>query len=340
MPLINAYCTLRSPPALEFPHHLNNRRDRSDPELAEHLNGFQGYVWQQGEKEMTQRKYHLLRHLERVQHHLSLDVDDGALDQFSVWATDANAVCFLPDGTVRDPAGQVLIGPGGEFDKDSEIPYPADARLRKARCHRQLEKLGLSLPPSLPPVIGDAEVELRSPQDVARRMLALFVAAVRAESLNSGDPIDVASLRDRMPLAFAALSPEEKSFVQNPSPEQQQIVNFGWRYEALTTLQWALGLHADLSVPKAICDVPACAKAALANNSEQFVATARLRPANEILDALDQHFRFHWAVRQAQINKQPPPMKLELGVVSERHYALNWLTRFEDKDWDDVDTPT
>ncbi|MCO6561396.1 MAG: DUF4272 domain-containing protein, partial [Gilliamella sp.] len=24
----------------------------------------------------------------------------------------------------------------------------------------------------------------------------------------------------------------------------------------------------------------------------------------------------------------------------ERHYALNWLTNFENADWDDVDTPT
>lgn len=37
--LINAYATHRDPPPLEFPHGLNARRDRSDPELGEHLRG-------------------------------------------------------------------------------------------------------------------------------------------------------------------------------------------------------------------------------------------------------------------------------------------------------------
>src|SRR5687767_13479382 len=70
--LINAYSTFRRTPTLDFPHELNNRRDRSDPELAEHLQGFMGYILQNGREEMTQQKYHLLRHIERVQNHLSL----------------------------------------------------------------------------------------------------------------------------------------------------------------------------------------------------------------------------------------------------------------------------
>jgi hypothetical protein len=31
---------------------------------------------------------------------------------------------------------------------------------------------------------------------------------------------------------------------------------------------------------------------------------------------------------------------LDPGVIQERHHALNWLVRFEDAEWDDVDTPT
>jgi hypothetical protein len=68
--LINAYCTHRHPPRLSFPHQLNNRRDANDPEFAEHLNGFIGYIMQGGQREMTQSLYHVYRHLQRVQHHL------------------------------------------------------------------------------------------------------------------------------------------------------------------------------------------------------------------------------------------------------------------------------
>ena len=127
--LINAYCTHCSPPSLAFPHELNNRRDRSDPELLEHLNGFVGYVTGQGEREMTQTLYNVARHIQRVRHHLSLNVDEDDLEAFSLWAARSNAICFLPDGTVRDPAGLVLVDPDSEEpEEEAEIPYPEDAR--------------------------------------------------------------------------------------------------------------------------------------------------------------------------------------------------------------------
>ena len=65
-----------------------------------------------------------------------------------------------------------------------------------------------------------------------------------------------------------------------------------------------------------------------------------MRPASEILDALDLHYRLHWATTSARTKGEPAPAGLEPGVVFERHYALNWLTCFQDAEWDDVDTPT
>ena len=73
---------------------------------------------------------------------------------------------------------------------------------------------------------------------------------------------------------------------------------------------------------------------------ETFAADAVLRPASDILDALDLHYRLHWAVRQARLDNKPVPGGIEGGVVYERHYALNWLVRFEDAEWDAVETPT
>src|SRR2546429_9970567 len=66
---------------------------------------------------------------------------------------------------------------------------------------------------------------------------------------------------------------------------------------------------------------------------------ARMRPDSEILDALDQHYRLHWIVCQAQVQQQPAPAGLNADVLMERHHALNWLVLFEGNDWDDVDTP-
>jgi hypothetical protein len=108
----------------------------------------------------------------------------------------------------------------------------------------------------------------------------------------------------------------------------------------LALLQWVLGLADDLPFPSKICDVPQVARTALAGNKAKFIEAAALRPVADVLDALDLHFRLHWAARQAGLDKRQPPAGLDAGGIQERHHALNWLTRFEDNDWDDVDTPT
>ncbi len=337
--LINAYCTLRETPPLDFAHVLNARRDRGDPELGPHLNGFSGFIFEQGGGQMTQGLFHLLMHVERVQHHLSLSVEEDQMDTFAQWAQAANAICFLPDGSVRAPDGRALLQPGGEPDPQAQLPYPAEALARKHGTEQQLEALGISVPASLPPVVASVEVRLRSPTEVAERAAALFLVALRGESLAGQHAIEVSELRKRFPSAFAGLSPQEASFIGQSSPEQQEVVNAVWRYEALALFLWALGRLPDLPQPKGLCDASAVAKVTLEADLK-LAAGASLRASAEILDALDLHYRLHWAVREAGVQDQPPPAELEPGVVVERHHALNWLVRFQDANWDDVDTPT
>ncbi len=339
--LVNAYATHRAPPALSFPHQLRARRDASDPELAGHLDGFMGFITNRGKRPMTATRYGVLRHLERVRHHLALEVEPSHMNAFAAWARDANALVFLTDGTVRAPDGKVLVAPGtGEAQPGAEIPYPADASTRKATTEAALATRGILVPQFLPPVAGEVEVELRAPSDVASRVLALFVCAVRGESVASGRPIPAAELEEQMPLAFAALSPKERSFLAAEAPDQQAVVNHTWRYEAIVPLAWAVGLTESLAFPAAVCDVASLAKTVFGLDAAAFVPRARLRSSAEILDALDLTFRLHWATTDARVKKSAPPAGVEPGVVAERHYALNWLTRFEDAAWDDVTTPT
>ncbi len=339
--LINAYCTHRDPPPLSFPHELNSRRDPSDPELDQHLNGFIGYIMQGGEREMTQSLYHVYRHLQRVQHHLSLDVDDQHLNEFAAWAWEANAVLFLPDGSVRDPSGKTLVSPDdGSCDEQARVPYPRDAWDRKARHDEILRQQGIEVYDGLPPVLGHCEVLLRPAQDVARRALALFAVALRAESLATDNEIPVAEIRDRFPLAFESFSPVEAEFMDTVEPEQQAIINHAWRYECLFLLQWALGHFDQLHFPTSICDVPKVARDILDHDASEMIRAAGLRTPDEILNELDLHFRLHWAARQASQKDKPVPADLDIGVISERRHALNWLTHFENADWDDVDCPT
>jgi hypothetical protein len=339
--LINAYCTHRDPPAPAFPHVLRARRDRTDPDLGDHLRGFMGFVMDRGNRPMNQTRYAVLRHVERVRHHLAFEIDERFTRELAAWARDANAILFFTDATVRTPDGEVLVDPKtGEAAPGAHPPYPADAEARKRSSEAVLAALGVQVPPSLPPVVSEVEVELRDPFEVAARATALFACALRGESLASGNPLDPRDILARLPRALEAMSPKEDAFFAAEVPSQQEIVDQTWRYEALAVLVWSLGVLDDLPVPVEICNVSALAKTMLALDQTRFATGASLRPTAAILGALDLHFRMHWATTDARIADERPPAGLEAGVVQERHYALNWLTRFEEADWDDVDTPT
>lgn len=336
---VNLYCTLWELPELDFPHTLLGSRDSQDPDLAEHLKGFVGFVTQGGTRPMSATLYHVIQHIQRVQNHLSLQVEEEHLEAMSNWAAQANALIFLADASVRDPAGLVLVsGKDGAAHPDARVPYPADAQQRKERTMALLVERGISASAGLPPVLGQGELATRDPEELAGRALALLSVSVYAESLHSGQPIPADQIQARMP--GAQLSPAEASFLAQGSPDAQQIVNHAWRYEALAVVLWALGHLPELSWPDQIADVPTLAKTVFELGAEGLLARAAHRSDAELLDALDLHLRLHWAAREATRKEEVPPGGLHAGVLVERHAALNWITCWHDADWDDVDTPT
>jgi len=224
------------------------------------------------------------------------------------------------------------------------ISLSRDARDRQVRCEEELGQFGVHTPATLPPVVSEIDVVLRSAPEVARRAMALFVVALRAESLMCPE-LAVADLREKRPLALRALTPKEQAFLNDAAPDQQQITNFAWRYEALWLLAWALGLVEELCYPSETCDVGILSKTLLALDEEALLKNAKLLPTETLLDALDLHFRLHWVVRQRQQDGKPPDGEmggndLDPGVVLERHHALNWLVQHGGAEWDEVQTPT
>lgn len=340
--IVNLYATHRKPPPITFVPKIGVHRDRSDPDLVPHLEGFCGYIFARGGRKMTAHLHHLMQHVQRVQHHFSIEVEEEALESLCAWAAQANAIMFYQDGSIRDDYGLTLLDPrDGSSHPDAEIPFLPDALERKARSHRELERMGVVVLPSLPPIVASEEVRLRTPDEVARRALALLVVALRAESLNAGAPWPVPEMRARYPLGFEALSPREKTFMWNAVPETQAVIDHSWRYEALALLLWALELVEELPPPVVLCDAKATVVAATSVPADVLIESARLRSTDELLDAADLHYRLHWAARQAvQVEKREPPASLVPGVLAERRHALNWLLRFEDADWDHVKTPT
>lgn len=339
--LVNAYATVRDVPSLGFEHEWHNQRDLSDPELAEHLNGFVGYVMSRGDGTMTAARYHLWRHIERVRHQLSFSISAGAFGGVEQWARDANAILFLPDGSIRAPDGAVLLDGAGASDPAATIPYPSDAVVRRERTLAQLAGLVPRPPASMPPVLGETETVLRSAGDVLRRALALICVAVHAEGIETGQEDIRPRLREMNPTGMASLTPKERAFIDADAPDASVVTQMNWRYEALNTLLWALGNPAgSVEHSGRAADPAAVSRAAL--DLAATPAEPRLRTIPEILDALDRTWREQWIVRE--LNKTGArPEGLNPDVLTERHTALNWLTGFQNPrgtEWDEIDTPS
>ena len=347
--LLNAYCTVADVPALEFAHVPNGSRSLADPALAPHLNGFMHHIADGGQGAMTRTRYHVIRHIQRVQQHVCVSVAPAQLPTLQAWAQAANAILFTESGSVLDPHGRLLLAPNPaegatapavEGDPQAALPYPASAWDRKAHTDQVLAARQIAVPADLPPVVSEPELRLRAPGEILRRMLALFVVAIRAESLTGERAIAVDDLRHRFPPAFKGLTELERDFLAKDAPTEQEITQFLWRYEAILVLQWALGLQDALPFPDAICDVAAISSTVIERGTEGLRKQPVARAAGEVLDALDLTYRLHWASRQALLKKTAVPAGLNDSVLQERHHALNWLVRFEDRDWDEVDTPT
>jgi hypothetical protein len=338
--LVNAYCTLATVPEPPFPHRLHGRRDDTDPEMRSQLGGLLHYLQSLGSGKMTTSRYHAMRHVQRTRHQLSFSASRQDSAALAEWALHANALLLLPDGQLRDPQLKVLVSSAdGTAEAGAEVPFPAEAWQRKAATEATLAARGLHPAATLPPVVAEPELRLRTAAEVGPRAIALLAVALRAESLAAGNPLPVAELEQKLPGVRRALSPQETAFLQVEQPADAELTRFSWRYESLLALEWALGL-AELPWPDGPCDAAATSRTLLERAEEVVGAKARLRPAAEILDALDLHYRLHWLVRQSRIDGKPLPAGVDAGVVSERHHALNWLSCFEDSGWDDTDTPT
>lgn len=211
-----------------------------------------------------------------------------------------------------------------------------DALARKARSEVRLRHEGVPINESLPAIEDLKEIERRSKEEIAWRAMALLVVAAKGEGV---DQSQVDGMIDEYGLA-AHFTPKERAFIVDASPSDEDRVQFVWRYEAAWTLLWALGYVETLEKPTDACDAARAVKWLHDRGAARFIADAKLRPIEEIADAADLIYRYHWAVVDARVNGDPEPASLSADVTMERHYALNWLVGYMDEAWDDISTDT
>jgi Domain of unknown function (DUF4272) len=212
----------------------------------------------------------------------------------------------------------------------------AEATHRKLRSESILRAEGVPVLAVLPAIETADEALKRSKEEVALRTLCVVLVAAKGLGLEEEIVERILKSYELRP----HLTPKELAFVVDNSPSQHDRILFSWRHEAAWTLLWALGFVAQLGKPVQECDVDFIANTVTGRTRSQFIGDAELRPIADILDQADLIYRYHWAVRDAQIKGQQIRASLHPGVTDERHYALNWLIGYLEQAWDDVSTDT
>ncbi len=224
------------------------------------------------------------------------------------------------------------------FKKSENLDNSKTAQQRKDQTERYLKSLNIPVNKHLPCIEGENDVKLRDGKEIAARILILvylaYVAEVPDERENVIDFLKSNALWEQV-------SQDEKELYQKEVLTNQEAVNISWRTEAIWLLLWTISKVQKLELPQEQVEINEILARLpkFLTSPNKFIENAVLRPTSEILDASDLIYRLHWAARETDLKKQPMPASLNLSIVMERHYAINWVTFYGDE-WDDILTDT
>lgn len=213
-----------------------------------------------------------------------------------------------------------------------------DQKERRAKSEKICKSNGIPIyknPNSLF-VAPEKEVELRAKDEVVDRAIALLYLGLKSEGL---EQVHLDKMEEDYGIS-SKLSPAEKEYAYSSNPTDQRRTNANWRYESLHVLLWSLGHIEELVYPNQMCNVANDVKIIYELGPDKFRAQSKLRSKEEILDQADLILRLDWACVSARVKNEVAPSGLNSSVVYERHYALNWLIKYLNQDWDDVSTDT
>ena len=180
---------------------------------------------------------------------------------------------------------------------------------------------------------------IRNAEETALRALALF--AVVGLALGAERDAVLRWLEENR--LWQELTPSEAGFIDTPAPSRQQRIDASWLSERLVMLLWALGKIEQLPSPDEQCDtsifqdlLPPFADI----DAKTFVAEACLRSDRELIEMADKTLDFHWHAREAKITGRTPRKSVDVGIIQERHHAINWVIGYDGLSWDDITRDT
>ena len=210
------------------------------------------------------------------------------------------------------------------------------AQQRKDQTEIILKEKNIPINVHLPLIEEENEAKIRTAEDIARRVLVL--SYLYAFVYNKEDRVDIITFLEEENL-WEYVSPDEKRLFLAVELTERDSIDISWRVECVYVMLWAINKIETLKWPTEETEGTFDLIPGYFEPGKEFVESATIRSTAEILDASDLIYRIHWAVRQAQFDNKDIPADLDSGVVSERHYAINWITFYEE-DWDEITTDT
>ncbi|MDE7395362.1 MAG: DUF4272 domain-containing protein [Clostridiales bacterium] len=216
-----------------------------------------------------------------------------------------------------------------------------DNKQRREKTITELKKQNIAFNTYLP--ILESDVKLKDKATVCRRAVANMLAIQHACDFANGDDVkESRKFFKRLLKSYGVakdLLPIEESVFKGKCTEQD-VTNVIWTYEANWVLLWALGKIETLDFPKDVCKTEeAIAAIQSFAHVDDFIKDCELRSPDEILDALDQYYCYHWACVEKRIKPDTNIGELNPDVVVERRKALEWLISGE-SDWNEISLDT
>jgi len=213
--------------------------------------------------------------------------------------------------------------------------YSPEQLKRKERSELLLGEKGVKVNKNLPCVVSSEQAVIRDKAIIIERAYALLTIAARGEGVEKEQLNRV--IQDKQIKEFTS---KETGILAKDDLTDNEKAYAIWRYESLTVLLWSLGFVDKLTFPTEICDVSKVVGMIIKPSRQDFEQAVQLRAKEEILEELDKIYRMHWACVDARLKGITPTGNINSSVVYERHYALNWLTNYQNDAWDDVQTNT
>jgi hypothetical protein len=211
------------------------------------------------------------------------------------------------------------------------------AQERKEKTEIYLKGLDIPFNFGLPPIEEESDAIIRTATEIAKRIFILVYLGVYSEDIDKNEIIEFLKSEE----IWDSVSEFEKKLLLKKKLTEKDKINISWRSEGIYLMLWTINKIDNLGLPIEQCDIGEMLDL-LPNtfdSTKEFVQNATISPLAEILDKSDLIYRLHWAAREADSNDEDIPGNIDTGIIQEWHYAINWITYY-DENWDEITTDT